>query len=214
MKKCSTQNLDLLPAPSLLKRICQSLAALEAIICPEWSYRYYSYNKDWGKEEECCQMRDGSGDEMLILFQKEGVVINGFAHEHKRNHKDVMTSNLPQEFHEFIFGEPIKSIGTTFCIWGHYNTNKWMVNPVADVVKGDIDDGSEELLELLDGRAATYCEWATEYYELEQLNLDAIQKVFNHASITPEMIHVLNPELDDIQQLKADLSEIGFPYQL
>ena len=59
MNQISTKNLHLLPDPSVLKEICKSLAALEAMICPEWEYRYYSYQKDWSATEEFCEMRNG-----------------------------------------------------------------------------------------------------------------------------------------------------------
>ncbi|MDF1698687.1 MAG: hypothetical protein P1U56_22735 [Saprospiraceae bacterium] len=34
---------------------------MEAIISPEWEYRYYSYQKDWSEIEEFCEMRNGHG---------------------------------------------------------------------------------------------------------------------------------------------------------
>ncbi|MCD7930494.1 MAG: hypothetical protein LUH15_03550 [Tannerellaceae bacterium] len=54
---------------------------------PEWEYRYYSYNRKWSDKEEVFEMKNGSGDQMLILFREEGCVINGFTSGVKYNKK-------------------------------------------------------------------------------------------------------------------------------
>lgn len=77
----STTNPDALPNKKALQNICKSIAVLDAIISQEWEYRYYSYNYQWGENEEFFEMRNGEGDQMLILFREDGCVINGFAHE-------------------------------------------------------------------------------------------------------------------------------------
>jgi len=46
-----------LPDPSKLKAIMQSMATLDAIFCPEWQYRYYSFDTDWGPSEQMGSMR-------------------------------------------------------------------------------------------------------------------------------------------------------------
>jgi hypothetical protein len=57
MNNLSTQNLELLSTPSAFQKLCKSISALEAIICPDWEYRYFSYQKDWSPYEEFCEMR-------------------------------------------------------------------------------------------------------------------------------------------------------------
>lgn len=195
MPKLSTENTHLIPSPIKLQQICKSIAALEAIICPEWEYRYYSYQKEWSPEEECCEMRDGQGDQMLILFSPKGAVINGFAHEskmsgwrkvpinEKKSFFDKLFSSqkkskteliqviakgvideLPGVFNEFILGEPVRSIGTTFCIWHTKSDERWKTGRI-DLPKDEYKDGSSDLLQLLDGNPRSYKEWAEEYYE-------------------------------------------------
>ena len=112
----STKHPNLLPDRKALKIICKAISVLDAIISQEWEYRYYSYNSKWDKDEECLQMRNGCGDEMHILFREDGCVINGFAHEYEQQDKGSLTQNLPAIFSEFIFGEPVKSIATSFCL--------------------------------------------------------------------------------------------------
>ncbi len=85
MPLISTQNLKNLPSPIDLQKLCKSISALEAIISPDWEYRYFSYQNDWSETEELCKMRTGQGDQLLILFSKNGTCINGFANESTMN---------------------------------------------------------------------------------------------------------------------------------
>ncbi|MFC6267828.1 hypothetical protein [Frigoriflavimonas asaccharolytica] len=226
MNKLSSENLNLLPNPSELQKICKSISALESIICPEWEYRYYSYQKDWSKTEEFCEMRNGQGDQMLITFSEKGTCINGFAHESEmngwKNNSQQEISNgiideLPKEFNEFIFGEPVKSIGTTFCIWQTEKDKNWKIGKI-DLPKDEYKDGSSDLLHLLDGKPLTYKNWAEEYYEENfeenELKLELVEKIYNGTIITKELVLEINPELDDFEQLKSDLDEIGYEHKI
>jgi len=64
------KRLETIPEVEALKRLCQSLAMLDAIMSPEWAYRYYSFDSKWGEGEMMASMRDGSGDEYFILDRK------------------------------------------------------------------------------------------------------------------------------------------------
>jgi hypothetical protein len=214
----TTTNLTGLPAPILLQQICKSIAALEAIISPEWSDRYYSYQKNWSPTEEISIMRGGSGDEMFILFQKNGVCINGFAHESNMNgwQKEEqkiypgILDNLPNAFKEFIYGEPIGSIGTTFCIWQTTTDKSWQTGTIT-FPTDNYKDGSSDLLQLLDGNPITYKNWAEDYYEID-IPLLAVQQIFETNIVTPALVVAINPALTDYQQLQSDLDEIGISY--
>lgn len=246
MAKLSTENIDLIPNPEALQNLCKSISALEAIISPEWEYRYYSYQKNWRINEEFCEMRNGQGDQMLILFTKDGVCINGFAHESKMNGwkrvsieekksfskrlwgskeepeikriqelNNSVIEKLPTVFHDFIFGEPVKSIGTTFCIWTI--DKNWKTGEI-EFPDDDYKDGSSDLLQLLDGKAMTYKRWAEEYYEEafenRELNVEIVEKIYSHIPVTKELALEINPEIDDFESLKSDLNEIGFESKL
>lgn len=248
LKKLSTENLNLLPKPYELKNICKSIAALEAIICPDWQYRYYSYQKDWSETEEFCEMRNGQGDQMLILFSDNGTCINGFAHKSKMNGwknvekelkksflKKVLGSktetkmdyiqdiphgvvnDLPKVFSEFMFGEPVKSIGTTFCIWQVEEDVGWKIGEI-NLPKDDYKDGSMHLLKLLKGEPSTYKIRTEQYYEEEyedrELKLEHVEKIFNRVHITKKLVREINPKLTNFDQLKSDLDEIGYENQL
>ena len=248
MQKPSTENLNLIPKPIELQNLCKSISAIEAIISPLWEYRYYSYQKDWSETEEFCEMRNGQGDQMLILFRNDGICINGFASESEMNgwknvrvkekkslidklfgsKKETNTeliqripngvvSELPESFKEFIYGEPVKSIGTTFCIWNTGTDTDWKIGKIT-LPDDDYKDGSSDLLELLDGKPATYKKWAEEYYEEEfenrELKLDAVEKIYSGIIISKDLVLDINPEFEDFKRLKSDLNEIGYKNEL
>ncbi len=77
----SSRNLGALPDIPVLRRLTQSLAMLDAINEPAWDDRYYSFDSQWGQDEQMASMRDGSGDEWFALFTTAGVALKGLAHE-------------------------------------------------------------------------------------------------------------------------------------
>ncbi len=205
----STKALNL-PERQKLQTICKAISVLDAIFSQEWEYRYYSYNNKWAENEEFFEMRNGSGDQMLILFRKEGCVINGFAHEYQQQEKQKLTKDLPSMFNEFIFGEPVKTIGTTFCIWTTED-KIWQAGQIEN-----FDDNSEEMLTIFDGNPQTYIDWATEYFDKNLVEsgipLEIVTEIYNGAMLTKNMVLTIVDELADWKQLEEDLKEIGYPY--
>jgi hypothetical protein len=206
----STTNYAGLPSAAAMQRLAQSLAVLDAINSPDWEYRYYSYNPEWAPGEAVLEMRDGEGDEMLVLFRAEGCVINGFLHEYDQPEKAQVIRGLPDVFDSFLFEEPINSLGTTFCLW-YTPAHGWQ----RGIVESE-DDGSEELLYIFDNDPATYAEWATEYYldetDRRPLTAEAVAPVYHHEVLTKAMVLAINEELEDWVALAAELQEIGYPY--
>jgi len=186
------------------------MSVLDAILCQDWVYRYHSYNSDWSEEEEFFEMRNGEGDQLLILFKKEATVINGFFAEAEQLEKDLLTHQLPELFREFMFGEPVNSAGTTFCVWKVAN-QEWKTGIIAET-----DDHSEELLSPFDGEPSTYLNWATAYfkgnYKETGIPLDTITKIYHQEILTKEIVLSLVNTLEDWQQLTEDLEEISYPY--
>ena len=206
----STHHYAALPPAADLQRLAQALAALDAINSPDWEYRYYSYNAEWSPTEAALEMRDGEGDQLLVLFRPEGCAISGYLDEYDQPDLAQLTRGLPAAFDEFMFGEPVKSIGTTFCLW-YTPAHGWQTG----VVPAE-DDGSEELLYIFDNNPATYAEWATEYYldetDRPPITPAAVAPLYRHEVLTKAMVLSLNPELADWTMLAADLQEIGYPY--
>lgn len=188
------------------------MAVLDAIFCQNWLYRYYSYNSEWSDDEEFFEMRNGEGDQLLILFKNEGTVINGFSADADPGNRDVLKTQLPDIFHEFMFGEPVYSTGTTFCIWQEAGED-WKSATLSDQ-----KNRSEEMLSPLDGIPATYIRWATDYfkgsYKEPGISIDVVTRIFNQEPLTTDIILSLINELEDREQLLEDLSEISYPHHI
>ena len=218
----STKNLQLMPNKDDLQRICKAISVLDAIFCDEWEFRYYSYNSKWAEGEEFCEMRDGSGDHMLILFLKNNCIINGLAKEYCSQvaSKEDLTLGMPEIYNDFIFGEPVSSRGTDFCLWTN-NGGEWEVGNIRMN-----DDGSEELLNIFDGNPETYINWAYEYffdytqdedeeeddYKAKPTSFEPVFEIYQEKKLTKEMVLLLDKNFDDWKRLEEDLKEINYHY--
>ncbi len=217
MNKLSTKNLEKLVNPAKLKELCKAISVLAAIICPDWEFRYYSYQENWSKNEELFEMRDGQGNHILILFQEDGICINGFDVKSGINILDSsiqqikteLIDELPEQFNEFIYEEPVKSIGTTFCIWS-INGENWKTGDIK-LPKDNCNDALNNLLEILDGNPISYRNWAEEYYECE-LNIEYIEDIYKGDILSKEKVIGINQNFEDYEQLEEDLAEIGYNY--
>lgn len=134
-------------------------------------------------------MKNGDGDELLILFRNDGCVINGMTHEFYPRDKSKLTTGLPKIYDEFIFGEPIHSIGTTFCIWTN-NLNAWQIGEVEN-----FEDGSTDMLKIFDGNPQTYIDWVTNYYEdgfvINEYMLKVVTAIYEGQVLTKSMVLII-----------------------
>jgi len=212
----ATENrLKTLPDIDRLKALCQSLAMLDAIMSPDWEYRYYSFDSKWGLNEMMASMRNGQGDGFFILFNNNGAIIKGFdheapmtpyAHKPKRVWPGVL-DDVPDVFRDFL-DEPAFTIeDTTFCFWRRAEDSYWSIGNIA-YPKGSDPDGSDQLLVMLDGKTETYRKFAEEYYERD-IPLYAIECIYKHQPLTDEIIASLNPDVS-FADLKADVENIGY----
>jgi hypothetical protein len=212
----SSRNLEALPGIDELKRIAQSLATLDAILMPEWEYRYYSFDAHWGEGEMLASMRDGSGDSYFILFASFGAIIKGYAHESSmaayaadsgRVWPGVL-DQVPAEFKALLSDPALVIDETSFCIWRKNADAKWRTGSI-DFPDEDDPDGSADLLFMLDGGPKTYEKWASEYYD-RAIPLDAVTEVYAHRPLTQRLVSRLNSECL-VDHLASDLHEIGYP---
>lgn len=200
---------DALPSISRIRLRAQSLAMLDAILCPEWEYRYYSFDSQWGPGEEMASMRNGSGDDWFLLLDPAGAALKGFAHElaHDPELARSIPLQLPTAFSSFL-GEPAFSMeNASFCFWRGTHDAVWhkLESTIAE-------DGSDELLALLVNGPAAYKAWAEDYYELP-VPLDAVSAVFAHQPLAETLILALNPEAD-MTQVHAEAEGIAYPSAL
>src|SRR6202035_3695076 len=68
-----------LPDVQNLLRISKAIAVLDAILSPDWQYRYYSFNSRWAAGKQMASMRNGEGDHYFILFSQHGAILKGYA---------------------------------------------------------------------------------------------------------------------------------------
>ena len=129
----STRNLSPLPDVPTLRRLMQSLAMLDAIICPDWEYRYFSFNSKWAPGEEMGSLRNGSGDEYFALFNGAGCWMKGFNHESPMSPysndppriADGMFEGMPNAFASCLTEPAFNINDTTFCIWRLLTDDTW-----------------------------------------------------------------------------------------
>jgi len=161
-------------------------------------------------------MRNGSGDDYFILFNSQGAIMKGFAHESSMSPWATesgqvwpgVLDEVPSEFQEFLT-EPAFSMGdTTFCIWRKNVDPSWQVGQI-DYPEENDPDGSEDLLFILDGAPTTYREFAEQYYE-RPVDLSAVIHIYEQKPLTLEILEALNTEVSR-EDLKSDLEQIGYP---
>ena len=208
MTRVGTGNLSSFPTPSLLKKIMQSMAALDAIISTEWEYRYYSFNSVWGDGEMMGSMRNGSGDDLFILFSASGAFVKGFSHEQWEEFPaDEAYREVASCFAEAVSEPAFSPELVTFCCWYAIARGRW---EEAAIPPFDCEEnGSAWMLSEIDGDATKYTEFAKEYYEVE-IDEGAVRSIYNHVPMTVELAKSLNAEVD-YRALMSDLAEIGYP---
>jgi hypothetical protein len=183
-----------------------SLAALDAILSPEWQWRYFSFDGSWGPNEEMASMRNGSGDEYSIVFADAGVYIRGFDHESPLSPwaqpnlqvvsglVDEVPPTLRHQVHEPAFSlEGIPCI--TVCLWREHLESSWSYGVPSDPDLRLEDGGASWLFTELNGAPATYTTFAAEYYEIEVDEAD-VAAVFNRLSIDQRLVQRLNGDAD------------------
>jgi hypothetical protein len=210
------KRLDTIPNVEALRKLCQSLAILDAIMSPEWDYRYYSFNSKWADGEMMASMRNGSGDDYFILFNSQGAIMKGFAHESSMSpwsseSEQVwpgVLDQVPREFGSFLTEPAFSMEETTFCIWRKNEDAAWQTGEIKYPEEED-PDGSEDLLFILDGNPETYREFAERYYE-RVIATQVVNSIYAQEPLKSEMIARLNPEAS-LEILSSDLDEIGYP---
>ncbi|MEV4128515.1 hypothetical protein [Nocardia sp. NPDC049707] len=193
-----------LPEIAVLRDRCRTMAMLDAILSPEWEFRYFSFNARWGDAEEMASMRNGSGDDWFIVFTDAGVYGRGFDHE-APNAPQVLQA-VPGVFGSYVaepaFADHDGSPRATVCFWREPADAEWGIAAA--------DQGGHGLFELLvEGTPEAYQNWAEDYYETD-VSLPAVEHVYALRPLTPAVVTQLNPEVE-LVDLDLDIDEIGYP---
>ncbi len=204
-----------LPTIAPLRARSQSLAMLDAILCPDWEGRYFSYNAHWAPGQQMASMRDGQGSGYFLLFTQEGAILKGFAVDSPMNpfRSDLpclwlgVLESVPSVFASFLTEPAFALEETTFCFWRQETDSTWQQGVINFPPSAD-PDGAQELLSLLCSEAHSYHRWAQDLYECD-IPLAAVEAIFQHHPLTKSLLRKLNPELL-WADLDADLAEIGY----
>ena len=175
------------------------LALLDAIVEPEWEYRYFSYDSNWSDIEEMGSMRDGCGGTWFLWTSGDLAGYKCVSPEDGLM-KDLEEAKLkaPEAYEPFIT-EPAFSMDHATSIW-YLEDCKW--TKYGKKVEWIID-----LETISSWGAGEYVSWATDYYEHE-IDLAAAEEVFSKG-FSEKTAKRLNKERD-ISELKKEISEIGF----
>ena len=156
---------------------------------------------------------DGSGHEMDIFFEENGVFIKGFDHQNELNQyaKEDWDDEFFKETYEGIpsnfldiYEDEDSLMEMTFCMWYDNQTGKWNQT----IVEGD-DGGKDFILSYICSNADQWIEWAEDYYEMD-IDKSIVEKVYQKKPLTAEDIHKLDPErnaqeaLDEIAKLMGN----------
>jgi hypothetical protein len=213
----SSRNLSALPAPDELERHCQAMAVLDAILSPEPRWRYFTFDAAFAPGERVAMMDSATGDEWLIWFSPQGVVIRGFDHESPVSpwrRKPVepwpgLFDGLPAKLRHGPRLEIDGVESVTFCLWWDVEDPGWRAGVVAQPGAGYADpDGSGWLLAEL-GDPAAYQTHAQEVYE-RVVPLPVIKRVFAHEPLTEGLIQAVDPAADTAITLTTARA-VGYP---
>jgi hypothetical protein len=225
--KISTQDLRILPDVKRLKAAFQSMAILDAIISPEWEYRYYSFEDGLNDGAiSIGSMRNGSGDDLNAIFGRAGCLIRGFAHEYPMSPYandppkvfPGVLDDIPPEFAECkaaMHADWWNDV--TFCVWRRHSDAIWHHGKIDFAGFRHDDgseflnpDGSEFLLSPFDGLPETYHAWAEEYYEPSKFSLATVRQVFEHRPLMADVVRALNAERV-LEELADEIRQVGYP---
>jgi hypothetical protein len=205
-----------LPAPPELERLSLAIAALDAIMSPEWADRYFSFDPRWDPTQRMASLRNGSGDNYFIVFDPAGTVVRVFDHESELSPWTTPDGGIaPGILDGFpgalqgIIDEPAfrtagrPSTDLTFAAWRLRGATSWSSGSVDD------DGGATQLLAVvLDGTPHAYRSYAADYFGDDPG--DDVNSFYGMKPADVESVRRLNPDADATAVL-SELAAMGYP---
>jgi hypothetical protein len=202
------------PDPRTLGNRAMALAMLDAIICPELQYRYFSFDAAWGDDEQMAAMCNGDGDHWFLHLSDCGAALKGYVQELPRGDARAMARqvqrSVPAEFGAFLH-DPSFSMGdVSYCYWRRSSDPEWSKVGHPDAGLAHWSDGSADYLSILLAPASCYYDYATDYFECEP-PLASIEHIYGHAPLTAAIVKSLNPQMT-LAEAQASAAAIGYPW--
>lgn len=202
-----------LPHPRLLAQRAMALALLDAIICPEVQYRYFSYDPAHADGEHLAAMRNGEGDHWYLHLSAAGAIIKGHVQALPRAQSRAMALHaqgaVPEDFAALLHGPAFMMDSVSYCYWQGADDACWQRLAHPDGRLRHTYDGSEDYLSVLLAPASCYYEYAADYFECE-LPLSAIEHLYANAPLSAALVKSLNPQMALADALAA-AADIGYP---
>lgn len=211
------------PDAATLRDRSRALAMLDAIVSPEWEYRYYSFDPRWSPGEGMASMRDGNGNDYAVVFSPAGAYVQACDHESPvsayRTSPPTLWPGLfdsvPEVFlkqvQEPAFADHNGLPRATVCLWRQSTDAEWHCGDVR-VPDQDMDDadGAQWLLGILcDGTGEEYRAHAEEVHEL-RVDRAAVDHIYALRPLTQAIVSAINPDVR-LADLAADIEQTGYP---
>jgi hypothetical protein len=192
------KNINDLPSPNAVRKRLQGLALADAILMPEWQYRYFSFNCNWDDNEMLASMRDGAGSEYFIHFSSQGVVGKVLSTELEASNSQLLLENVPTIFSNFKNESAFNIDHATYFFWKGNDDKLWSASPNNLVIY--------PLLGFLIGNISIYHNWAMDYYE-KDIDIDVLEEIIVSLDVSPEQLNIINPDIS-LKDVSDDIREI------
>lgn len=201
------------PDPRTLSNRAMALAMLDAIICPEFQYRYFSYDAAWSDDTQVAVMRNGDGDHWFLHLSSEGAALKGYVQELPRGGARAMALEVqrraPDEFGAFLHEPAFAMDAVSYFYYRRSADAAWSKVDHPDPSLAHRADGSAEFLSILLAPASCYYDYACDYFECEP-PLASIEHIYALAPLTAGVVRSLNPQMT-LEQARAAAVAIGYP---
>ncbi|MFC5920927.1 hypothetical protein ACFPVS_09370 [Neisseria weixii] len=185
-------------------RIQQRIALLEAVLSPEWGYRYFSFNAHWAPNQMMASMRDGSGSGWFALIDDYGIAV---AARIRYPADTAVFQSLPEHWqHENFLREPAFTDTVqhgNFCAYKADSGHEWIIHAAPENAAA-----FAELFFAVNGDAGAYCDFAADYYEQDDLDCESVRNIIHNPTLSEADILAFAPDTD-LDALQQDLHEIG-----
>ena len=202
-----------LPDPRTLGNRAMALAMLDAIICPESQYRYFSYDAGWGIDEQVAVMRNGDGDHWFLHISNSGAALKGYVQQLPRGEAGAMAievqRRVPEQLDAFLHEPAFAMDAVSYCYFRRSSDLAWSRVAHPHPALAQWSDGSEDFLSILLAPASCYYDYACDYFECAP-PLTSIEHIYALAPLTATVVKSLNPHMT-LDQARAAADVIGYP---